>query len=559
MEKHVSQETALVLFGGLLTHLVFNRYEPHRPLIWAFLLLAPPAALAYSLHLAYGAVPLLVLKHLATLALSVVAYRISPLHPLAHIPGPLLFKTSNLVIAYHAVSGRRNVLIEELHKRYGRVVRIGCDQVSFADAQAAKECMGNKGLPRSIGYATAETVHTPGSIMTSYAAIYPEPTKVHAERRARWALAFTTKAIREADKFLLPRVDRLISKLGEQEGELDIGKWFGYFTFDFMGDLFFGGAFDMLEDQDKGGFWKIIEEFAPVIATLYYLPWLTPILLALPGADKAPINTFVRFAIKAVDERLAKGTKFKDAFYYIAGEYIEDENKPKPTRAVIENDVQTGIVGGSDTLASTLANTVFSLIVNPDMMKKLQREIDDTFHVDGVDFHDSGRLAELPYLNACIHETLRVYPPVQTRVSRGIPAGHGGMHIAGVYLPEKTSIDFPPRIIHRDAEYFSPDPERYWPERWLPDTTTAPVGGQPFILNTEAFMPFSLGPANCVGRNIAMREMRLVLAQLVFKYTITPAQKDLKVFEREWVDGLLDHQILLKGPLKVTLTKRTHD
>ncbi|KAJ6478055.1 high nitrogen upregulated cytochrome P450 monooxygenase 2, partial [Mycena vitilis] len=530
-------------FALQLTHLAFNRFEPHRPLIWAFLFIAPPAAMAYHFHLAYGAAALLVFKHLATLLLSVVIYRVSPLHPLAHIPGPFLFKTSNLFIAYHSVGGRRNVLMEKLHKRYGKVVRIGADQVSFADAQAAKICMGNKGLPRSIG-----------AILTSYAASYPDPTKVHAERRARWALAFTTKAIRESDKFLLPRVDRLISRLGEQEGVLDIGKWFGYFTFDFMGDLFFGGAFDMLNDQDRDGLWKIIEEFAPVIATLYYLPWLTPVLLALPGADSTPINTFVRFAIKAVDDRLAKGSKFKDAFYYV---HMEDGKKPKPTREVIDNDVQTAIVGGSDTIASTLANTVFSLLMQPELMKTLQREIDATFGAEGVDFHDATRLAELPYLNACINETLRVIPPVQTRISRGIPRGHGGIHVAGArYLPESTSIDFPPRIIHRDPEYFSPNPELYWPERWLSDTAAASATNEPFVMNTEGFMPFSLGPANCVGRNIAMREMRLVLAQLVYKYEIKAAEKDPREFERQWLGGLMDHQILLKGPLRVTLTPR---
>ncbi|KAJ7665066.1 cytochrome P450 [Mycena polygramma] len=556
MEKYISQETSLVMLGGVITHFVFNRFEPYRPLVWAFLFLAPPAAVAYSLHLTYGALPLLVLEHLATLTLSVAAYRVSPFHPLAHIPGPFLLKTSNLFIAYHAIGGRRNVLMEQLHKRYGKVVRIGSDQVSFADAAAAKVAMGTNGLPRAKGYATAETVHTPGSIMTSYAASYPEPTKVHAERRHRWALAFTTKAIRESDKFLLPRVDRLIQKIGEQEGAFDLGRWFGYFTFDFMGDLFFGGAFDMLNDQDRDGLWKIIEEFAPVIATLYYLPWLTPVMLALPGADKAPISTFTRFAIKAVDNRLARGTKVKDVFYYIAGEYIDDETKPKVSREVIENDVQTGIVGGSDTLASTLANTVFSLLMNPAMMKTLQREIDTTFDTDGVDLHDSARLAELPYLNACINETLRVFPPVQTRISRGIPPGHGGIHLAGVYLPESTSIDFPPRVIHRDPDYFSPNPDRYWPERWLADTATDT--DQPFVMNTDGFIPFSLGPANCVGRNIAMREMRLVLSQLVYKYEIRAAESDPREFERLWIDGLHDHQILLKGPLRVTLTPRAH-
>jgi hypothetical protein len=40
--------------------------------------------------------------------------------------------------------------------------------------------------------------------------------------------------------------------------------------------------------------------------------------------------------------------------------------------------------------------------MNPDKMKKLQREIDATFVGEGVDLHDSGKLAELPYLNACM-------------------------------------------------------------------------------------------------------------------------------------------------------------
>jgi hypothetical protein len=108
-----------------LTHLIFNRYEPHRPLVWMLLFLASPLSLVWGLQLSYSSAPLLVFKHLAALSISVVAYRISPLHPLAHIPGPLLLKVSNLVIAYHSVCGKRNILVENLHKRYGKIVRIG--------------------------------------------------------------------------------------------------------------------------------------------------------------------------------------------------------------------------------------------------------------------------------------------------------------------------------------------------------------------------------------------------------------------------------------------------
>ncbi|KAF8146895.1 cytochrome P450 [Mycena galopus ATCC 62051] len=560
MDQYLSRESTGVVLGGLFTHLIFNRFEPHRPLVWVFLFLAPPFALAKSLHLPYNSLPLLVLEHLTVLVLSVIAYRLSPLHPLSHIPGPLSLKFSNLVIAYHSVRGKRHDYMEQLHRRYGKVVRIGCDQISWADAEAAKICMGSKGLPRSVGYATAETAETPGSILTSYAAFYPNPTQVHAERRARWALAFTSKAIRDCDESLLPRIDRLLRKIGEQEGPFDLGKWFGYFTFDFMGDLLlnsFGGGFDMLNDKDAEGHWKIIEDFAPSIASLYYLPWLTPILLALPGADDAPINKFVRFAVSCVDLRLSKGKTLHDVFYYIAGEHIEDENKPKPSRAVIDSDVQTGIVGGSDTTSSAMASLVFCLLMNPDKMKTLRREIDTTFAVQGVDLNDSARLAELPYLNACINETLRVFPPVQTRISRGVPAGNGGIHVAGLYLPEKTSMDFPPRVIHRDPEYFSPSPDSWLPERWLPNAES--IIGQPFIMNMDGFIPFSVGPANCVGRNMAMRNMRLVISQLVYRYDIKAAEKDPKEFERQWLAGLQDHQILLKGPLNVVLSPRSPD
>ncbi|KAF8162493.1 cytochrome P450 [Mycena galopus ATCC 62051] len=559
MEQYISQESALVVLGGLFTHFIFNAFEPHRPLIWGFLFLAPPLALGWSLHLPYSSAPLLVLKHLSLLALSIVIYRLSPLHPLAHIPGPLHLKVSNLVIAYISLrGGKRNDLVAKLHKRYGKIVRIGCDQVSFADPEAAQICMGSKnGLPRSIGYATAETAKTPGSIMTSYAAFYPDPAKVHAERRARWALGFTSKAMREYDTFLLPRVELLLRKAGEQQGALDLGKWFSYFTqvFDFMGDLFFDGGFNMLNDQDAEGFWKIIEDFAPVIDFLYYLPWLTPIMMALPGSDDAPINKFVRFAVKCVDGRLAKGAKVKDVFHYVAGEHIEDEDKPKPSRAVIESDVQTGIVGGADTSASAMANTVFSLLMNPDKLKRLQHELDTAFAGEGVDPTDSVRLAELPYLNASINETLRVFPPVQTRISRGVPRGYGGVNVAGVYLPERTSMDFPPRVIHRDPDYFSPNPDSWLPERWLADAES--TMGKPFAMNLDAFMPFSIGPANCVGRNLAMRAMRLAIAQLIYKYDVQPVEKDPQEFQRKWLAELQDHHILLKGPLNVVLTPRS--
>ena len=63
--------------------------------------------------------------YLATLLVSIVLYRVSPFHPLAQYPGPTWRKVSMLVPAYQSVSGNRHKQIDELHRKYGDVVRTG--------------------------------------------------------------------------------------------------------------------------------------------------------------------------------------------------------------------------------------------------------------------------------------------------------------------------------------------------------------------------------------------------------------------------------------------------
>jgi hypothetical protein len=60
-----------------------------------------------------------------SLILSTIAYRISPWHPLAAYPGPILWRLSSLVLVYASFSGKRHVVIDRLHKKYGKFVRIG--------------------------------------------------------------------------------------------------------------------------------------------------------------------------------------------------------------------------------------------------------------------------------------------------------------------------------------------------------------------------------------------------------------------------------------------------
>ena len=116
-----------------IAHQVFRRYETFSILTHAALLLGPPALIAASavpdpstnLDLFKDAFRSSVFVYLATLALSIVAYRISPFHPLARYPGPWLAKVSMLGPALFSTTGHRHKYVKKMHDLHGDVLRIG--------------------------------------------------------------------------------------------------------------------------------------------------------------------------------------------------------------------------------------------------------------------------------------------------------------------------------------------------------------------------------------------------------------------------------------------------
>jgi cytochrome P450 len=130
--------------------------------------------------------------------------------------------------------------------------------------------------------------------------------------------------------------------------------------------------------------------------------------------------------------------------------------------------------------------------------------------------------------------------------------GHFGTDYLPSFVPEGTAVYMPPYAIHRDARYFNPDPDRFWPERWLdnePDRTSS------LSVHTEnaAFIPYSVGPMNCAGKLVAQLELRVVVATLV-------QQLDMELepgWDRaRWEQGLEDFFVFKKGVLPVIIKTR---
>ncbi|KAL1648703.1 hypothetical protein SLS58_001877 [Diplodia intermedia] len=179
---------------------------------------------------------------------------------------------------------------------------------------------------------------------------------------------------------------------------------------------------------------------------------------------------------------------------------------------------------------------MFFLLKNPATFAKLREELDNALSADTI-IPSYASVKQLPYLRACLDESLRLIPPVSMGLSRITPPE--GMTIAGHWIPGGTTVGVPAYTAHRDPSLF-PDPEEYRPERWLGDKTSE---------MQAAFIPFSAGSRGCIGRNITYLEQTVLMATLVRRYDFELPSPDWEL-EREEAFNVWPGSMPLKVKLR---------
>lgn len=174
----------------------------------------------------------------------------------------------------------------------------------------------------------------------------------------------------------------------------------------------------------------------------------------------------------------------------------------------------------------------YLLLTHPAKFEILKKEVrDQATSPAGLNFET---LASLKYLNACsstpprahagghiaisdmnpttgLQEALRLFPPIPVGIPRVVDGGSdGGQVICGRWVPAGTSVSVHQYAAYRSSENFK-DPEEFVPERWL-------GGGEFKDDSRDAAQPFSYGPRNCLGQNMAWHEMRIFFGTLVSKF-----------------------------------------
>ncbi|KAI1372287.1 cytochrome P450 [Hypoxylon crocopeplum] len=437
------------------------------------------------------------------------------LHPLRNFPGPIAARATVLWSARKTLSGDLPQTIKKLHDKYGPVVRIAPDELSFIESQAWKDIYGHHGSYEMAKYPKFYRPlgrHAPDTIISA-------EREEHSMLRRQLAHGFSERSMREQEPMIGEYVDLLMRRLEEHSDNgrtaLDMRSWMNFTTFDVIGNLGFGSDFGCLEESHThpwvGAITTNMRDNAVMRVIMQYFQPTFVYALSRSGILKGR-KRHVGYARDMIRKRMALEAERPD--------FIEGLLKKKDTltEEQITLNAAVLIIAGSETTATLLSGAFFLLGSHPDVLAKLTDEVRHSFTSE--DQITLTSVNSLNYMLACLNESLRQYPPVATGLPRVVPKG--GHTIAGRFVPEDTAVAVWQWAANYSEKNFT-DPDEFHPERFLGDERFAKD-------NLSAMQPFSVGPRNCIGRNLAYAEMRLILARILYKFDIELAPE-----ARDWI------------------------
>ncbi|KAH8197034.1 hypothetical protein TruAng_008785 [Truncatella angustata] len=464
------------------------------------------------------------------------------LDPLSRFPGPRLYAISYLPYLIHErIQGTLAKDVQQMHEIYGPIVRISPNRLSVDGSIGWPDVFAPRGNAPEFEK-TIEFYQLGGRV-----GLFPTYKEDHRRQRRLLSHAFSSTALQDQEGYVKFYVDLLIRKLQsnmEQGKVVDMTKWYNYTTFDIIGELAFADPFNSLANSDYHPWVALIFSSIKAGGVKMFLDhyWLLkPLILLVYG--KEDIRKFIEsreLAKQKTEKRLALGVdeSRKDFMTYILRH--NSDGKGMTHDEILVNSLAL-IVAGSETTATALSGLTYHLTMNPEVYQRLASEVRSAFSSEEeINMNSTG---QLHYLQACLEEVLRIYPPAAETPPRVSP----GETVGGQFVPKGTYITIYQWPTHHSPLNFT-DPERFAPERWLP--VRHPLYNQKYSAdNKSACKPFSYGPRDCLGKNLAYSEMRLVITRMLWNFDL-----ELMPGQNDWVSRQRVFIVYNKGPLMIRLS-----
>ncbi|KAE9403346.1 cytochrome P450 [Gymnopus androsaceus JB14] len=161
-----------------------------------------------------------------------------------------------------------------------------------------------------------------------------------------------------------------------------------------------------------------------------------------------------------------------------------------------------------ETSSGLMSFMTYYLIKNPEMMRKLQTEVDEVLGGEPVQYQD---LSKMVYLNAVMRETLRLAPTAPMRTVTALEDTH--LANGKYFIKSGSLLAVNTWVYQKDPKVWGEDAHEFHPERML--------DGRFDSLPPNSWQPFGFGARGCIGRPFAWQEVSLVMASIVQKFDLS--------------------------------------
>ncbi|RFU80507.1 cytochrome p450 [Trichoderma arundinaceum] len=356
---------------------------------------------------------------------------------------------------------------------------------------------------------------------------------LHAKRRRVLSQAFSENNLRLFEPKILERVNRFLNLLRsgqnsvpfKQDGwsePIDMAHAFNNLAFDVMTAVSFDTDFDTLHNPEYRYAMKAIEDSNVRLGVLLQAPELSigNIDNKLFPESLIGRKKFVKFIRMILGKRLsATKTSSKDIFSFLQ-QCKDPETGKELTTAELSTETATFIVAGADTSSTSMAAVSHYLTGSSSSYRRAAEEVRRVFS-SSEEICMGAKLNSCAYLRACIDESLRLSPPGGSPLWREVETG--GAIIDGNFIPENCEVGVGIYSIHHSSVYY-PDPFSYEPERWYRPEASKLMREESSRL---PYMPFSVGPRSCIGKPLAIAQIMIVFARLLWDFDFRRADSEL--------------------------------
>lgn len=215
-------------------------------------------------------------------------------HPSCKIAGPKLWIDFPILKSIAQLRGQLDFKIRAFHERYGEVVRIAPDELTFTSPQAWKDIYGH-GHAELAKFFPKGTGHGDGSRASDIISSNPRD---HFRFRRAMLPAFSGKALEQQEPLIQIYVDLLISRLrevAEAGAATNMVKWYTFTTFDLIGDLAYGESFGGLKLGQQNAWVGSIEKMMklfPILVLANASPLLSKVFLLVAPLQGVPLGSW---------------------------------------------------------------------------------------------------------------------------------------------------------------------------------------------------------------------------------------------------------------------------